>query len=224
MLEAVTYRYDDGAPFTLLASIGAPTVMAHAFEPDDAAFHALPAGGHTLRVEAVDAAGNVGVLTWSFVKGTPPTPAVRINVGGPAFTDALGQSWFADQGFTGGATYESAGPIAGPEDDALYTTERYGAFTYEFQVPPGRYMVHLRFAEIYDGITGPGQRVFSFAAEGQVLVADVDVHGAVGPRAALERTFHVDVTDGFLTLTSVPGVENPKLSAILFHADEAAGH
>lgn len=41
-------------------------------------------------------------------------------------------------------------------------------------LPNGKYMVKLHFAETYQGITGPGQRVFSFNVEGHEF-KDFDV-------------------------------------------------
>ncbi len=216
LLSDVTYRFDDGATHVLLSGIGQPFVTGVAFTPDDDDFHALADGAHTLRIEASDAGGNVGVLSWSFYKGAPVGAPTRVNCGGNTHVDGLGQTWLADQGFFDGAMFSTSAGIDGTDEDALYQTERYGSFSYEFAVPDGTYLVQLHFAEIYTGTFDPGSRVASFATEGSIFVADVDISAEVGPLTALVKSFTVTVSDGALTITSVAGIENPKLSAIQF--------
>ena len=85
---------------------------------------------------------------------------VRINAGGNAFVDSLGQSWEADTHFVGtSAVFSTAQPISGTTDDPLYQSERYGQnFGYQIPVANGTYEVDLHFAEIF--WTSAGQRVF----------------------------------------------------------------
>ena len=47
-------------------------------------------------------------------------------------------------------------------------------------VPNGKYTAKLYFAETYDGITGPGQRVFSYNVQGQHEVKDFDIFVKAG--------------------------------------------
>ena len=42
------------------------------------------------------------------------------------------------------------------------------------KIPNGKYIANLYFAETYDGITGPGERVFSFNVQGHEF-KDFDV-------------------------------------------------
>src|SRR5438874_279763 len=54
------------------------------------------------------------------------TTNVRINCGGPAYTDAAGHNWLADTYFVGGTKYSfGTKSVAGTNDPALYQTERY---------------------------------------------------------------------------------------------------
>jgi hypothetical protein len=59
--------------------------------------------------------------------------------------------------------------IANTKSPALYRTEHFGMTAFSYPVPNGTYIVKLHFAETFDGITGAGQRVFSFNIEGTAI-------------------------------------------------------
>ena len=144
------------------------------------------------------------------------TPPVRIKAGVTEnMKDSAGNTWLADQGFTEGQTYEATDvEVTNTKDPALYQTERYSMTAYSFAVPNGKYTVKLHFAEIYSGITGPGERVFSFKVQDKEYKGfDIWVK-AVGANKAYVESVNVDVTDGKLTITFTPDVENPKISGI----------
>ena len=73
----------------------------------------------------------------------------------------------------------------------------------------------LHFAETYEGITGPGQRVFSVDVEGARL-DDLDVFAETGGRnIALTKTFSgVNVSDGQLTIRFIANIQNTLINAI----------
>ncbi|MEQ8767381.1 MAG: choice-of-anchor D domain-containing protein [Planctomycetota bacterium] len=145
---------------------------------------------------------------------------LNINAGGGAFVDSSGERWRADVGFTGGQSYLAAVPIELTEDDALYQSERFGDFEYQVDVPNGAYAVRVHFAEIFWGAPGgdprdfAGQRVFDVTAEGETILAGVDLTGQVGSMKAFAQSFRVDVTDGRLDLGFVTVVDLAKVSAI----------
>jgi endoglucanase len=156
---------------------------------------------------------------------TPATPAkpdvtqtaIRIDAGATTnLTDSSGNVWLADQGFTGGEIVTRADDlqIANTKDAAIYRTEHYDMTAFSWPVPNGKYTVKLHFAETYDGISGPGQRVFSFNVEGHET-KDFDVWAKTGGlgRADVE-TVNVDVTDGKLDITFTPGVQSPEINGI----------
>jgi endoglucanase len=144
-------------------------------------------------------------------------PTIRIKAGVSApWKDAAGNMWLPDQGFTDGEVVErDAGmQIANTNDPAMYRSEHFSMTSFSFKVPNGQYTVKLHFAETYDGITGVGQRVFSFNVEGQD-VKDFDIFKKAGAAMKADiETFNVNVTDGKLDITFTAGVENPEINAI----------
>ncbi|MEN0068420.1 MAG: malectin domain-containing carbohydrate-binding protein, partial [Myxococcota bacterium] len=69
-------------------------------------------------------------------------------------------------------------------------------------------------AEIWSGAFNPGQRVFDVQVEGQLVFDNLDVVTEAGaPLTAHIIDVTTTVADGSLTITTVPVVQNPKLSA-----------
>jgi hypothetical protein len=78
----------------------------------------------------------------------------------------------------------------------------------------GKYLVKLHFCETYDGITGPGQRVFSFNVQGKDF-KDFDVWvKAGGAQKAYIESVPVEITNGKLLITFTGKVENPQINGI----------
>lgn len=149
---------------------------------------------------------------------SPTTPqAIRIKAGATAaFTDSNGDVWLPDQGFQGGDVIERASDlqVANTKDPALYRSERYGMTSFSYNLPNGKYTVKLHFAEMFEGITAAGQRVFSFTVAGHEF-KDFDVCAkAGGPRIAYIETVDADITEGKLDITFKQGVENPEINGI----------
>jgi hypothetical protein len=142
---------------------------------------------------------------------------IRIRVGNSdSFTDSSGQVWLGDRGFADGETLSRAADLKleNTKDADLYRSERYGMSAFSYPVPNGKYTVKLHFAETFEGITGPGQRVFSFQVEGREF-KDFDLWTkAGGPQRAYIESVNVDVTDGKLDIQFTPKVENPELNGI----------
>jgi hypothetical protein len=148
---------------------------------------------------------------------TPVTRAiVRIKAGvSSPVTDSAGNVWLADQGFEGGDVAErSDAEIANTKDQMIYRAEHYSMDSFSRPLPNGKYQVKLHFAETYEGITGPGERVFSFNVQGQEF-KDFDVwKKAGGPLKAYVETVNVEVTDGKLVIKFTPNIENPQINGI----------
>ena len=144
--------------------------------------------------------------------------AIRINAGASAgWTNSQGIVWLSDQGFTGGDVIERPGIAIAKTTDAeveIYRSEHYSMDSFSWPVANGKYTVKLHFCETYDGITGPGERVFSYKLQGHE-VKDFDVWKKAGAAmTAYVDTVPVDVTDGKLTINFTSNVENPQINGI----------
>ena len=144
---------------------------------------------------------------------------IRIDAGSDTnYVDSQGNTWLADQGFADGevVTRDADLPVANTKDPALYRTEHYDMTSFSQNVPNGKYTVKLHFAETYEGVTGPGERVFSFNVGGQNEFKDFDVWvKAGGPQRAYDVTVdNVDVTDGKLAITFTGNVQSPEINGI----------
>ena len=149
-------------------------------------------------------------------QSAPAAKTVRIKAGkSEPVKDAEGNVWLADQGFEGGQTLERPDiQIANTKSPDLYRAERYSMDSFSWPVPNGKYVVKLHFAETFEGITGPGQRVFSFNVQGHEF-KDFDVWvKAGGPMRAYVETVNVEATNGDIKVTFTPNVENPQINAI----------
>lgn len=93
-------------------------------------------------------------------------PAQRIHSGGAVVGD-----WQADAYFTGGTTWVVAG------GSGVYSSLRFGTFSYQFPVPDGDYLVHLSFIE---PSVPPGQRSFDVLINGATVLSSYDIAAAVG--------------------------------------------
>ena len=150
------------------------------------------------------------------VGGAPPPTSIRIKAGSSEpVKDAEGNVWLADQGFAGGQTIARPDlQIANTTSPALYRAERYSMDSFSWPVPNGKYVVRLHFAETFEGITGPGERVFSFNVQGKQF-SDFDPWVKAGGFArAYVEAVPVEVTDGRILVTFTPKVENPQICAI----------
>ena len=150
----------------------------------------------------------------------PTNVAIRINAGGPQYTDPIGHVWQPDDGFYNtGMDFDTSASIQGTTMELLYQSERWDPagspeMTYNFAVPNGEYRVRLHFAEVFAGTAAAGARVFSIEIEGQTAYADYDIFADVGFLTATVKESMATITDGSLDITFIHNVENPKISAI----------
>ncbi|MGB7926493.1 MAG: malectin [Pyrinomonadaceae bacterium] len=164
-----------------------------------------------------------------------PTP-LRINAGGPQYTDATGNIWQADAylKYGGGYAPESLATtdILNTTDDALYRSERFGGvpytpLAYEIPLANGSYTVRLHFAEIWWGVSDTscgvagapscaGKRVFNVSLEDAPVLTDYDVYVKAGNKAlkAVVEQKQATITDGVLNIDFTAITDNAKISAI----------
>ena len=140
---------------------------------------------------------------------------VPVNAGGPA----TGGFW-ADQFFTGGATYGNSATIdmsqitSNPPPAAIFNTERYGAMTYTIPDRSGGQTVSLYFAEAF--LSGSGQRLFDVTVNGTTVLSKFDIYAtAGGPNRAIAKTFTTPAdSSGQVVIQLISGTENPKINGI----------
>lgn len=187
---------------------------------------------YTYQVRAVDTSTNVSTeITASATPRVLGAVVARVNAGGTAYTDLLGNVWAEEIGFfnMGQTSSNPSLAIAGTEDDPLYQSERYDSsadgadLEFSTAVANGKYEVKLHFAETYSQITAAGQRVFDVYAEEQLAIDDLDIFDRVGSNAALVMVLPVTVTDGTINIRfDHLGIQNPKVCAVEVHAIEPA--
>lgn len=114
---------------------------------------------------------------------------IRINAGGPVIS-----GWEADRG-CGGYTVGNSVPLGA---DQVYATKRYATtFDCSFGLGNGSYTISLYFME--STATGPGQRLFSVTANGQPVLAALDLFASDG-LSPTKKTFSLVVSNGTLQL------------------------
>jgi alcohol dehydrogenase (cytochrome c) len=148
------------------------------------------------------------------VGGTPSGPSR-----GPGAPGNTGRGPGGPSSPSGG----SATAVTGTEDPGLFTGEHWGMSAFSCKIPNGKYLAKLYFAETFAGITGPGQRVFSYTVQGREF-KDFDIWvKAGGPRRAYIETVPVQVTDGEFRIVFTRQVENPAINAIEIIPQTEAG-
>lgn len=130
----------------------------------------------------------------------------------------------SDTFFEGGTAEAITGPatgwgrppvpvsIAGTRNPEVAATYRTGSFSYHIPVTDGPHSVILTFVE---PSLEPGGRVFNVFANGQKMIADLDVAAAAkGKLTAHQRRFQVTTSGGMLLLEFRPTKGNTLVSAI----------
>ena len=143
------------------------------------------------------------------VAGSGPYES-RINAGGDAYTDTLGNLWLADVAFAPcgspvgyflGETASVPNTIINTPDPTLYRSQRYSSnnFGYRILVPNGNYEITLGFAETY--YSGAGARLFNVLINNVQRITNLDVLAASGGRfVAYNRTLTATISDNYLAI------------------------
>jgi hypothetical protein len=151
--------------------------------------------------------------------------AYQINCGGPAVG-----SYSADSYFEGGKTYTTntrvdTADVSNAPPVAVYNTQRYGNFTYNFpDLKPGAgYTVRLHFAETYFAESRPGryntaqasQRVFVVIVNHKVVLDRFDILAATSANHAIVKDFST-LADGSGRIKVIfqAAVSDPMVNAI----------
>jgi hypothetical protein len=181
-------------------------------------FFAVLAGAVALALTAASCAS-------SQVQGKTCKPFVlRIDCGSPtAWTDPRGNVWEGDRAFEEGkwgAVYGDTVDrgdikIEGTDMEPLYRTEHYAMNSYKICCPAGKYKVTLHFAETFEGVTEPGQRVFGVAINGKEVIPDMDPLKMAGkPRTAIVKSFEAEAPKGMLVISFTSKEDSPEINGI----------
>ena len=137
---------------------------------------------------------------------------VRIVMQENSYVDHAGRLWTSDQYAVGGILDTHRIAAVGTSDPHLFDGERFGHFTYQIPVAPGRYTVTLYFEEAFFGTesaapsVGTG-RAFDVYANGEALLRNFDIfEKAGGPNKTLTETFQGIEPNaaGLIALSFVP--------------------
>lgn len=144
-----------------------------------------------------------------------PAGPIRINAGADALKDSTGVQWLGDTGFSGGDIIDRADiQIANTTQPEIYRSEHFSMDAFSQKIPNGKYQVKLHFCETFEGVTGPGERVFTFEVAGKNF-KDFDVWAKAGGFAkAYVETVPVEITNGQLEIKFTSQIENPQINAI----------
>jgi hypothetical protein len=144
---------------------------------------------------------------------------LRINAGGPSYTDTKGHVWSVDRGFNTGTVSWCApqATVTGTSDPQLYKSARYDQaanpeLQYTFAEANGTYTVNLYFAETCH--YSSGTRVFDVQLQGATVFPALDIAKTAGVNRALAKSATVSVTNGQLTIRFVHHKDSPIISAI----------
>ena len=165
---------------------------------------------------------------------------IRMNAGGPGYTDNQGNIWVPDVYFSSGAGSwaDNALTIGNTDNQTIYKSERNSAseLRYSFPTGHGTFKVRLHFAEIFHRNSSDiGKRVFNVSIEGQNVLTNFDVQKEVGLFNATVKEFVVTVDDDKIQGSSLMVADHtldivfssviggPKVSAIEIESSSTGG-
>ena len=155
-----------------------------------------------------------------------PSWELRVSAGSEeTYIDEEGRVWLADQeleedrlwGAVGGGTVDRGDiDIPGTTAPGVYRTERFGMEKYVFTLSPGTYDVILHFAETWDGIFGPGERVFNVNINERLVLEEFDPFGVSGGLdIPVVREFKgIETVDGQIVIGFEVQAQNPLINGI----------
>jgi len=137
---------------------------------------------------------------------------VRIVMQPNSYVDHAGNVWGSDQYAVGGVLGGHQKTPVATSDPHLFDGERFGHFTYQIPVAPGRYTVSLYFTEAFYGTVMPppdngAGRVFDVYSNGVALLRNFDIYASAGgPNKPVSQTFKgIEPNEaGLIVLSFVP--------------------
>ncbi len=167
----------------------------------------------------VNAANSYGSSAQSTqVSGTPSASAlvIGINCGG----SATGY-WLADTDYSGGTATSvtstvTTTAVTNPAPEAVYQSNRYGAFTYTIGglTAGSAYTVRLHFAETY--FTASGKRTFNVSVNGIQVLTNFDIYATSGAEdvANIQQFAAIANGSGQIIVNTASVVNNAQINGI----------
>ena len=121
---------------------------------------------------------------------------IRLTTRNVPYASPNGTLWQPDRYYSSGRTHPLLQSVAGTDDPGLYSSERFGDFSYTFPVAQGTYTAILHFNEAFHGPSNPGgggvgSREFDVYFNGVALLREFDIFKeARGANRALKKEFH----------------------------------
>ena len=126
----------------------------------------------------------------------------RINCGGDAYTDEMGNRWMQDNtawshswGERFGSPYQTSQTVNDSLSSPLFRSSRFGRheLSYRFPAHSGRYRVELYFVEPwYRQADAEGLRIFDVAINDSTVVRDLDIWAQVHYGKPYKRVIDID--------------------------------
>lgn len=128
-----------------------------------------------------------------------------------------GVPYAADRFATGGSPRLVSDAIAGAPNVGVFSSERYGSYSYEIPVTNDSYDLVLHFAETFQ--TEPAKRLFNVVVEGRSVLSNYDLVVDVGALTAVSMDVDaVAVNDGYLTVTLQTVEDNATISGLAVYS------
>jgi uncharacterized protein YjdB len=169
-------------------------------------------GAATITVTTVD-----GAKTATSAITVTVAADININSGGSATG-----IFSADQYYSGGTAYTNTATIdmsqitSNPPPVAIFSTERYGAFSYTIpnRTAGSAQTVTLYFADTY--VTASGQRVFNVSINGTTMLSNFDIYASAGGQnKAIARSWSTTAnSSGQVVIQFSTVTQNPKVNGI----------
>jgi len=139
---------------------------------------------------------------------------VRIASGETTSLTDNGFLYVADEDFSTSSTFCTTATVP-PSRRCVRFSNAPNTLVYTIPVPTsGGYNVTLQLGEIWTGITGPGQRVFNAAVNGETI-SNIDPFAIAGLNGIADQTFSVVATNNQIVCTLTSVVQNPDIQALV---------
>jgi hypothetical protein len=120
---------------------------------------------------------------------------LAINCGGESYRDSKDIYYLEDSYVEGGQSsdFGSQFEIKNTHDQIVYQTERWSEndFTYSLPVPEGKYVLVLKFSEVY--FNSANEKVFDINIGNRVIVKSLDIYSKVGKSTAFDEFIEFEI-------------------------------